>query len=43
MKITILTIFPEMFTPLHESILGRAQKAGLIDMNLKALQIGYEL
>jgi len=32
MKITILTIFPEMFTPLHESILGRAQKAGLLDI-----------
>ena len=31
MKITILTIFPEMFTPLHESILGRAQKAGLLE------------
>ena len=32
MKITILTIFPEMFIPLHESILGRAQKAGLLDI-----------
>ena len=32
MKITILTIFPEMFTPLHESILGRAQKAGLLEI-----------
>ncbi|MDO5298930.1 MAG: tRNA (guanosine(37)-N1)-methyltransferase TrmD [Clostridia bacterium] len=30
MKITILTIFPEMFTPLHTSILGRAEKAGLL-------------
>ena len=30
MKITILTIFPEMFAPLHQSILGRAQKAGLL-------------
>lgn len=26
MKITILTLFPEMFAPLFESILGRAQK-----------------
>ena len=26
MKITILTIFPEMFTPLHASILGRAER-----------------
>ncbi|MDO5378091.1 MAG: tRNA (guanosine(37)-N1)-methyltransferase TrmD [Clostridia bacterium] len=32
MKITILTIFPEMFAPLHESILGRAQKAGLLEI-----------
>ena len=32
MKITILTIFPEMFTPLHTSILGRAEQAGLIDI-----------
>ena len=28
MKITILTTFPEMFTPLHTSMLGRAEKAG---------------
>lgn len=32
MKITILTTFPEMFAPLHASILGRAQKAGLLDV-----------
>ena len=32
MKITILTIFPEMFAPLHQSILGRAQKAGLLEV-----------
>ena len=32
MKITILTTFPEMFTPLHASILGRAEKAGLISI-----------
>ena len=31
MKITILTIFPEMFAPLHLSMLGRAEKAGLLD------------
>ena len=28
MKIDILTLFPEMFSALGESILGRAQKAG---------------
>lgn len=32
MKITILTTFPEMFTPLHSSILGRAEKAGLLEI-----------
>ena len=32
MKITILTIFPEMFAPLHLSMLGRAEKAGLLDI-----------
>ena len=32
MKITILTIFPEMFVPLHLSMLGRAEKAGLLDI-----------
>ncbi len=32
MKITILTTFPEMFAPLHTSILGRAQQAGLLSI-----------
>ena len=32
MKITILTIFPEMFAPLHVSILGRAERAGLLSI-----------
>ena len=32
MKITILTTFPEMFAPLHLSMLGRAEKAGLLDI-----------
>ena len=32
MKITILTIFPEMFAPLHTSILGRAEQAGLLSI-----------
>lgn len=34
MKIDILTLFPEMFAPLYESIIGRAQKAGKIEINL---------
>ena len=32
MKITILTTFPAMFTPLHTSMLGRAEKAGILDI-----------
>ena len=34
MKIDILTLFPEMFTPLQGSILGRAQKEGKIQINV---------
>ncbi len=34
MKIDILTLFPEMFAPLNESIIGRAQKAGKIQINI---------
>lgn len=34
MKIDILTLFPEMFTPLYESIIGRAQKAGKIEIKI---------
>ncbi|MBQ3234542.1 MAG: tRNA (guanosine(37)-N1)-methyltransferase TrmD [Clostridia bacterium] len=34
MKIDILTLFPEMFAPLYESIIGRAQKAGKVEINV---------
>lgn len=34
MKYNILTIFPEMFTPLRESMLGRAEENGIIEFNL---------
>ncbi|MBI4067436.1 tRNA (guanosine(37)-N1)-methyltransferase TrmD [Candidatus Gottesmanbacteria bacterium] len=35
MKITILTLFPEIFTsPLTSSIVGRAQKKGLVSFNI---------
>jgi len=34
MKINILTIFPEMFAPLTESILGRAEEAGILEFNI---------
>jgi len=33
-KFTVLTIFPEMFAPFQESILKRAQKAGIIEIDL---------
>ena len=34
MKIDILTLFPEMFEPLKQSILGRAIENNLIEINL---------
>lgn len=34
MKFDVLTLFPEMFIPIKESILGRAKEKGLIDINL---------
>ncbi len=34
MKITILTLFPEMFSPLKESILGRAQNSGKLNISV---------
>ncbi|MBQ7369512.1 MAG: tRNA (guanosine(37)-N1)-methyltransferase TrmD [Clostridia bacterium] len=34
MRIDILTLFPEMFVALKESILGRAQKSGKIEINV---------
>lgn len=34
MKIDILTLFPEMFTPLKTSIIGRAVHSGLLEINI---------
>ena len=34
MRIDVLTLFPEMFTPLSESIIGRARKNGIIDIRV---------
>ena len=35
MRIDIITLFPEMFTPvLGDSIIGRAQKSGALEMLL---------
>jgi tRNA (guanine37-N1)-methyltransferase len=39
MKIDVLTLFPEMFSgPLDVSIVGRARKAGLLDLRLQNLR-----
>lgn len=38
MKIDILTIFPEMFTPLTESIVKRAQDKGLVEIKVHNLR-----
>ncbi len=34
MRVDVLTLFPEMFAPLKESILGRASKQGKIEINI---------
>ena len=34
MKFDVLTLFPEMFEPLKQSIIGRATEKDLIDINL---------
>lgn len=34
MKVSILTLFPEMFAPLNESIIGRAKQANKIEINV---------
>ena len=34
MKFDVLTLFPEMFVPLHDSIIGRATKSKILEINL---------
>ena len=34
MKFDVLTLFPEMFKSLEESIIGKAKEKNLIDINL---------
>ena len=34
MKFDVLTLFPEMFVPVKSSIMGRAEKNNLIEINL---------
>ena len=38
MRIDILTLFPEMFAPMQQSILGRAQSQGKIQINVVNLR-----
>ena len=38
MKIDILTLFPEMFKALDESLLGRAQKNGILKISVKDIR-----
>ena len=34
MKFDVLTLFPEMFVPITESIIGRATKSKILEINL---------
>ncbi len=34
MQIDVLTLFPEMFAPLTQSLIGKAVEDGLLDLNL---------
>ncbi len=34
MKFDVLTLFPEMFVPIKESIIGRATKSKILEINL---------
>ena len=34
MKFDVLTLFPEMFEPIKQSIIGRAEKKGCIEINI---------
>lgn len=39
MKIDILTLFPDMFAPLHGSITGRAEKAGIVSIAAEDIRL----
>lgn len=34
MKFDVLTLFPEMFIPIQESIIGRATKSKILEFNI---------
>ena len=39
MKIDILTLFPEMFTPLKTSIIGRAVESGKLQIDIHDIDL----
>lgn len=42
MKIEILTLFPDMFAPLHQSIIGRAENAGIVSIHAEDIRLHTE-
>ena len=34
MKFDVLTLFPEMFEPMKQSIIGRALEKGILELNI---------
>lgn len=38
MRIDVLTIFPDMFAPLEQSVIGHAREAGLIQININDIR-----
>lgn len=38
MKIDVLTLFPEMFSPLEYSLIGRARQKGVFELNLRNIR-----
>ena len=43
MKIDILTLFPEMFAPLKESIIGRATESGKVQIQITDIRLNQLL
>ena len=39
MRIEILTLFPDMFAPLHQSMIGRAENAGIVSIHEEDIRL----
>lgn len=39
MRIDILTLFPDMFAPLHQSMIGRAEKSGIVNIHEEDIRL----